>query len=98
VKALGLACLVGSSYRQALRKAGIELGKKAALQAVGQVPGKVLIQINKQVGFRLLTKFGKTGVVNLGKLTPVVGGLVGGGVDSVSTYAVGKAARTAFSG
>lgn len=98
VKVLAFACLVGSGYRQALRTAGVELGKKAALQAIKRVPGTVLIQINKQVGFRLLTKFGKTGIVNLGKLAPVAGGFVGGGVDSMSTYAVGKAARTAFSG
>ena len=32
------------------------------------------ITMNKAVGFRLLTKFGQTGLVNLGKAIPLVGG------------------------
>jgi hypothetical protein len=35
----------------------------------------ILKKINQKVGFRLVTKFGEKGIINLSKLIPVVGGL-----------------------
>ena len=61
-----------------------------------KLPGEVLKKINKAVGFRLFTKFGKTGVVNLHKMIPVLGGVVGGSVDALSTYSIAKAAKALF--
>ena len=54
------------------------------------MPMKVIYQINKKVGFRLVTKFGQKGIINLGKLVPIVGGVIGGTVDTVGTLTVGK--------
>ncbi len=39
-------------------------GTKSLASAVEQIPGRTLIEINKKVGFRLLTKAGTTGVFN----------------------------------
>ena len=50
-----------------------------------KISGKVLTKINQKVGFRLVTKFGTKGIVNLGKLLPGVGAAVGGGLDFVET-------------
>ena len=44
-----------------------------------------LTKINQKVGFRFITKFGTKGIVNLGKLLPGVGAVVGGGLDLVET-------------
>ena len=60
------------------------------------MPGRVLIQINKIVGYRLITKAGTKGIVNLTKLAPVVGGVIGGGVNFTSTRAVGAWAKKNF--
>ena len=67
-----------------------------AIEALKALPGKVLIDINKRIGFRLLTKFGERGVVNLFKLVPLAGGVVGGTIDGMTCYAVGQAADKAF--
>ena len=48
------------------------------------------------VGFRLLTKFGEKGVINLGKVTPIIGGIIGASVDSATTNSVGNVARKLF--
>ena len=56
---------------------------------------EVIKQINKAVGFRLVTKFGETGVINLGKGIPLVGG-IGGTVDAVGTTTIGKTAKRVF--
>jgi hypothetical protein len=48
------------------------------------------------VGFRLLTKFGSKRAVNLGKAVPLVGGIVGGAFDTVTTDIIGKVAKKTF--
>lgn len=82
------SCLAGVAINKFLKKAGIVVGEKVATKLVEKVPGKVLIAINKKVGFRLLTKFGSKGIVNLGKLIPVVGAAVSGGLDYAETKVI----------
>ncbi len=48
------------------------------------------------MGFRFITKFGEKGVINLGKIVPVVGGIIGGGVDVASTSVIAKNAIEMF--
>ena len=96
VKTVCFACLCGNVARTILREAGIEIGKKMAVSALRRVPGKTFIEINKKVGFRLLTKFGEKGFVNAGRAIPLLGGLVGGGVDAAWTKAMGNQARDIF--
>jgi hypothetical protein len=96
VRSVVLISLIGSSATEALSQAGVQIGTKSAISAIKQVPGRVLIQINKTVGFRLITKAGAKGVVNLTKLAPVMGGVIGGGVNFTSTRAVGAWAKRNF--
>ena len=65
-------------------------------RAIGQIAGALVAKINQAVGSRLLTKAGTQGVANLTKFVPVVGGLVGGTVDALSTKAVGEIAKRVF--
>ena len=91
-----LLCTIGTAMEDVAKQAGVTLGGKAAMEVLKKVPGKVLIDINKRVGFRLLTKFGERGVLNLAKLVPLVGGAVGGTFDGATCYLVGQAADRAF--
>lgn len=84
------ACLAGVSLNELIKKFGIEFGKKFATSMIKKIPGKVLTQINQKVGFRFITKFGTKGMVNLGKMVPGVGALIGGGMDFVETKAIAK--------
>lgn len=90
------ACLAGVAVNQILKKAGIKLGEKVAIKMVEKIPGNVVISINKTVGFRLITKFGDTGIVNLGKLVPGVGAVVGGGLDYLETKIIAERAYKWF--
>ena len=96
VKVMILWCVLGNGIEDVTKQAGIEVGKKIAIERLKQLPGKVLIQVNKKVGFRLLTKFGEKGVVNLVKLVPLVGGVVGGALDGANCLAVGRMANRVF--
>ncbi len=96
VRSVVLISLIGSSATEALSQAGVQIGTKSAISAIKQVPGRVLVRINRMVGFRLFTKAGTKGIVNLTKLAPVVGGVIGGGVNFTSTRAVGAWAKKNF--
>ena len=89
-------CLLGSQAGNVLSKTAGQFAVKFTTASLKKLPGEVLKKINKAVGFRLFTKFGKTGVVNLHKMIPVLGGVVGGSVDALSTYSIAKAAKALF--
>ena len=67
-----------------------------ATGVIKKIPGKVLTKINQAVGFRLVTKFGTKGAVNLGKMVPIAGALIGGVVDTASTQIIAKNALKTF--
>jgi hypothetical protein len=96
VRAFCLVCLCGNAASDALRGVGIKVGTSFAKQGVGKVSGKVLAEINAAVGFRLMTKFGQTGIINLGKGVPLVGGAIGAAFDGTTTGIVGQAAKRTF--
>jgi len=90
------ACLAGVTVNVLIKQVGIKFGVKLANGLIKKVPGKVLTKINQKVGFRFITKFGTKGLVNLGKLLPGVGAVVGGSLDLVETKIIGKRAYKWF--
>lgn len=90
VQTLIYACLAGVSVGELVKQAGIKIGVKMATGAIKKIPGKILTKINQAVGFRFVTKFGSKGVINLGKMVPGVGAIIGGGIDFFETKTIGK--------
>lgn len=68
VKTLVYACLAGNAAKDILKDIGIVVGTKLTTSAIKNISGKTIIAINQKVGFRLLTKFGEKGAINLGRL------------------------------
>jgi hypothetical protein len=97
VRSALLLCLLGNTAAETMKKVGVQVGQKVAMNAIKKLPIDVLYAINKKVGFMLLTKYGsKRGVIVLAKGVPVVGGAIGGGFDATSTYAIGRYAASMF--
>jgi hypothetical protein len=96
VRSIVLVSLLGAGGTSLLSEAGVKLGTRTAKVALRAIPGKVLQDINRQVGFRLLTKAGTTGVINLSKFIPVAGGLAGAGVNFASIKGIASHARKNF--
>jgi uncharacterized protein (DUF697 family) len=88
--------LAGTSTTDVLKDFGINVGSKLTQQAIGKISGATLRRINQAVGFRLITKAGTTGAVNLSRIVPFLGGLVGGSIDAAITRAIGAAAKNLF--
>lgn len=96
VKTMVYMSLCGSASFDILKDVGIKIGTKLSQRMIQSISKEVIFAINKAVGFRLLTKFGTTGVINLGKAVPFVGGIIGGTLDGVSTNTIGNIARDLF--
>jgi hypothetical protein len=96
VRTAVLVTMLGSAGTEVIKDAGIKIGTKGLAAALAKVPGRVFIEINKKVGFRLITKGGSKGIVNAGKLVPLIGGPIGATIDGLSMKAVGQYARSAF--
>ena len=96
VQTMAYACLTSSAMTNVLKGTGIKVGEKIAVSSIKKIPRAVLTKINQKVGFRLVTKFGEKGIVNLVKLVPVVGGVVGGTIDVASTKIISANACRLF--
>lgn len=97
VQTMILLCMLGSDMARVLKDCGVKVATKVTQSLVSRMPGKVLVEINKRVGMRLVTKAGEKGIVNLTKVIPFVGGLVSGTVDAVTCKSVGSVAIKVFS-
>lgn len=89
-------CLTGAAIGDAIKDTGIKVGEKTLEAAIKKIPGEALVKINQKIGFRFITKFGEKGVINLGKLIPIAGGVIGGSVDVASTVVISKNAIRMF--
>lgn len=98
VKSLVYVCMAGNGAKDILKDIGIVVGRKLSQQMIANISGKTITAINQKIGFRLLTKFGEKGAINLGKAVPLIGGIIGGTFDSVTTNIIGNTARKTFVG
>lgn len=96
VKTFVYACLAGISIDNVLKKAGVKFGNKLAVNSINKIPGKTLTKINQKVGMRFITKFGQKGVINLGKMVPVVGAGISASFDYLETKVIAKRAFKMF--
>ncbi len=96
VKSLVFICLTGNAAADILKEVGIKIGTKLTKSVIQKISAATITKINQKVGFRLLTKFGEKGVINLGKAIPVVGGIIGGGMDLASTKVIGSTSKRMF--
>jgi hypothetical protein len=96
VRTMILLSLIGEAGEEVLKTTGIVIGNNLCKNVIKQIPGKTLKEINKKVGFRLVTKAGEKGAVNLTKMVPLVGGFVGASFDGMFVKSCGETAKTLF--
>lgn len=96
VRTLVFVCMTGSAGADIVKDAGIKMGTKITEAALKRMSAETIKAINQKVGFRLVTKFGSTGIVNLGKMIPVLGGVIGGAFDVTTTKTISHIAIKRF--
>lgn len=93
VRTLTIGCLAGGAVIDALKTAGIGAGTNLTRTLLLQLSGAALKTVNRTVGTKLAAR---AGLLNVGKFVPVVGGVIGGAVDGLSTAAIGAVAKRVF--
>ena len=96
VRTAVLLALVGADSDDLLKKAGYASTGRLAGLAVERLPGPVLLAVNKGVAFRLLNQVGKKSLTLFGRGVPLVGGVIGAGVDTYLLNRIADHARLEF--
>lgn len=97
VKTLIFICLLGNGMNEVAKDFSISFGTKFATSYIQKnITKEMLKKINQAVGFQLVTKAGSKGLINLTKIVPVLGGVIGGGLDAFTTNVIGNQARDIF--
>lgn len=84
VKSLVYISMAGNGAKELLKEVTVRAGER------------LLSRIIEKVSVKLASKVGEKGAVSLGKAVPVVGGVVGGSFDAITTRIVGKVAKKIF--
>ena len=97
IRSAVLLTLVGADADDLLAKAGVvaPVGRLSNL-AAQRLPGPALMVVNKAVGFRILSTAGKKSFSRFGRKVPIVGGLVGAGLDGWLLHRIADNARQEF--
>jgi hypothetical protein len=98
VRTLCGLCLCGSKATEAAAAAGAHVGGKLTERLLVRLGEETIRRINEQVGFRLLARFGETGLLGASRLAPVIGGLAGAAAGVAATAGIGKAALALLAG
>ena len=96
VKPLVYLCLCGNDATVVINQVGIQAGTNISAHTLLEVSGANIAKINQAVSMYLFKKLGQTGVASLGKAVPLLGGIIGGTIDSITTRNAGTAAMKVF--
>jgi hypothetical protein len=96
VRTLALACMTGSKAADTLKDAGIRLGTRMTRDALGWLSPAVFKKIEHAARLPVLNGLATAGAARLGRLVPVVGGVIAGGFDAAMTQLIGRTADRAF--
>ncbi|WP_312719374.1 EcsC family protein [Mobilicoccus sp.] len=96
VRSAILLSLIGADSDDLLQKVGYQTGGRLANLATERLPGALLMAINKGVGFRIVTRMGRSTLSKMGRLVPVAGGAIGAGLDSYLLKKIADGVRDQF--
>ncbi len=89
--------LTGDEASELLAKAGAVVpGSRATTAALRRLPASTLTFVNKGIGFKLFARTVGKGAARFGRAIPLVGGVVGAGIDLALMRSIAKHARKEF--
>lgn len=96
VRGLVLACLTGSKAADTLKSAGVRLGTRMTRDVAGWVSPMLVKKAQRATGVSATALVGAGNAAKIGRLAPIVGGFVAGGVDAALTQLIGRTADRMF--
>lgn len=97
VKTLVYLCIVGNSVGDVLKQAGLKsLTNYSAKILIPKISNAIAAKVAENVGNKLLLKTSTKVLPKLGKLVPVIGGVVSGAYNYAEVSAYAKVAKNRF--
>jgi EcsC family protein len=96
VRTLALACLTGSKAADTLKDAGIRLGTRLTRDTLGWLSPALVKHAEHAARLPVLNGIAAAGAARLGRLVPLVGGVVAGGFDAAMTQLIGRTADRVY--
>ncbi len=96
VRTAVLLAVLGSDGSELAERTGIDLQEISLLAGLRRLPSEVRAQLDRRIGYRLVSRAGRRGVLNLTKLIPVVAGPIGAGADGLAARTVATYADVTF--
>jgi len=96
VRNVVLLTLLGSAGAAAASGLGAPVGADPAASSLNALPGTLAVEINTEVVFRVLTRFGQNGALNLVRFVPLAGGAVSALVNCAAMRTIGIDAKKNF--
>lgn len=92
VKSLIYMCMAGNGAKELIKDSSLKAGESA----VRNIAQKASSQVLEKTSTNIATRIGTKGLSNLTKALPVIGGIISGSFDAVSTKITGKVAKKTF--
>lgn len=96
VQSLILTSLLGAAAPEMLRRVGVQVGEWVVKQTFQRLSQATLVDINRRVGFKLLSTASGRGALSASRIVPLAGAAVGGIVDAYGCHSVARAAKKLF--
>lgn len=96
VKSMIYICMAGNGAKEIAKEFGIKASERFLQSMAKDLSMRTVSEVNQKVGQKLLVKFSEKGASSITKVVPIVGGIIGGTFDAVSTNMVGKIAQKTF--
>jgi hypothetical protein len=96
VRTAVLLCVLGADGNELVERTGIDLQEISLLAGLRRLPAEVRASLDRRIGYRLVGRAGRRGVLNLTKLIPVVAGPIGAGADGIAARTVATYADVTF--
>jgi hypothetical protein len=98
VETVAKMALLAASGTEAALPGGVRFGHTAGLRLLAKFPARTLRTAHGTAAPRMLARAANAGFVNLARLAPILGAVVGAGLNSASTLAIGRAANFLLKG
>ena len=96
VRSVVLLSLLGAGGAALAAEFGAQLGTRSAPAVLQRLPRRTLTDINRRVGVRACAEFGRSGLIDLGRWVPTVGGFTSASVNAAAMWTAGHYAKRNF--
>lgn len=96
VKTMIFACMCGRGAGDVLRDVDMGSEQHLTKKILNKLSQETISHMQRVTSVKMAAKIGETGAVNMAKVVPLLGGLIAGTFDGMTTSSIGKISKKVF--